>query len=97
MSLALPHVADVNAQAIAEIEKIMEVCTSESPKSLASGGIKTNAKDWPRPTENKPNFSQNDVVFTVYVMPILSRTLHRRSSAIGVTFFPPSSSKSITS
>ena len=46
------------AQATAEIEKIVDVSITDKPKSLANGGTKTNAKDWPKPTENKPNFNQ---------------------------------------
>ena len=58
LSEALPHEALVTAQAIAEIEKIVEVSITDSPRSRANGGTRTNAKDCPKPTENNPNFSQ---------------------------------------
>jgi hypothetical protein len=58
LSDALPQEALVNAQATAEIEKIVEVSITDKPKSLANGGTKTKAKDWPKPTENNPNFNQ---------------------------------------
>ncbi len=55
---ALPQDALVTAQAIAEIAKIEDVSITERPRSLAKGGTNTKANDWPRPTENKPNFNQ---------------------------------------
>ena len=58
LSEALPHDALVSAQATAEIENIVDVSITDKPKSLANGGTKTKAKDWPRPTANKPNFNQ---------------------------------------
>lgn len=58
MSDALPQEALVKAHATAEIAKIVDVCTSDKPRSLANGGTRTKAKDWPRPTENKPIFNQ---------------------------------------
>jgi hypothetical protein len=45
LSEALPQEALVNAQATAEIEKIVEVSITDKPKSLANGGTKTKAKD----------------------------------------------------
>ena len=39
LSDALPHGADVIAQATADKEKMKEACISESPKSLANGGM----------------------------------------------------------
>ena len=58
LSDALPHEALVTAHATAEIENMVDVSMTDNPKSLAKGGTKTNAKDWPKPTENKPNFNQ---------------------------------------
>ena len=58
LSDALPQDALVMAQATAEIEKIVDVSMTDKPKSLAKGGTSTKAKDWPKPTANKPNFSQ---------------------------------------
>ena len=58
LSEALPQDALVIAQATAEIEKIVDVSITDKPKSLAKGGTKTKANDWPSPTENKPNFNQ---------------------------------------
>ena len=58
LSDALPQEALVIAQATAEIEKIVDVSTTDKPKSLAKGGTKTKAKDCPMPTANKPNFNQ---------------------------------------
>ena len=58
LSDALPHDALVIAHATAEIENIIDVSTTDRPKSLAKGGTKTKANDCPRPTENKPNFNQ---------------------------------------
>ena len=58
LSEALPHDALVSAQATAEIEKIVDVSITDKPRSLANGGTKTKAKDWPKPTANKPNFNQ---------------------------------------
>ena len=58
LSEALPQDALVIAQATAEIEKIVDVSMTDKPKSLANGGTKTKAKDWPSPTANKPNFNQ---------------------------------------
>ena len=58
LSEALPHEALVIAQAIADIEKMLEVSITDKPKSLARGGTNTKANDWPSPTENKPSFSQ---------------------------------------
>ena len=45
LSEALPHEALVTAQAIAEIEKIVEVSITDNPRSRANGGTRTNAKD----------------------------------------------------
>ena len=58
LSDALPQDALVIAHATAEIEKIVDVSITDKPKSLAKGGTKTKAKDWPKPTANKPNFNQ---------------------------------------
>jgi len=58
LSDALPQDALVIAHATAEIENIVDVSTTDKPKSLARGGTKTKANDCPRPTENKPNFNQ---------------------------------------
>ena len=63
LSDALPHEALVIAQATADIEKIIDVSITDKPKSLANGGTKTNANDWPSPTENKPNFSQDEALY----------------------------------
>lgn len=63
LSDILPHEELVTAHATAEIEKINDVSTTDKPKSLANGGTKTNAKDWPRPTENKPNLSQDEGLY----------------------------------
>ena len=63
LSDALPHEELVIAQATADIEKIIEVSITDKPKSLANGGTKTNANDCPSPTENKPNFSQDEALY----------------------------------
>jgi hypothetical protein len=63
LSDALPQDALVMAQATAEIAKIVDVCISDKPRSLASGGTSTKANDCPRPTENRPNFSQKRWLF----------------------------------
>ena len=63
LSDILPQEELVTAHATAEIEKINDVSTTDKPKSLANGGTKTNAKDWPRPTENKPNLSQDEGLY----------------------------------
>ena len=62
---ALPQDALVIAQATAEIAKIVDVCISDKPRSLASGGTSTKANDWPKPTENRPNFSQKRWLFMI--------------------------------
>ena len=63
LSDALPHEELVIAQATADIEKIIEVSITDKPKSRANGGTKTNANDCPSPTENKPNFSQDEALY----------------------------------
>jgi hypothetical protein len=65
LSDALPHGADVIAQATADKEKINEACISERPKSLAKGGMIAYTKDIPRPTAKSPDFSQNIGFFTL--------------------------------
>jgi len=45
LSDALPQDALVMAQATAEIAKIVDVCISDKPRSLASGGTSTKAND----------------------------------------------------
>ena len=63
LSDILPQEELVTAHATAEIEKINDFSTTDKPKSLANGGTKTNAKDCPRPTENRPNLSQDEGLY----------------------------------
>ena len=67
LSLALPQDALVKAHAIADIANMRDVCTSVSPKSRANGGTITKTNDWPKPTVNKPNLSQDEPLLVIRI------------------------------